>query len=119
MFLLSGVRSEILVRFNEVGRLRVFYIVVFLLVIMVNKKHIMLDLDDPRVGKIADVISNKTAKKIVGYLADNEVSEAEIVRDLKLPANTVNYNIKNLLEAGLIERTKKFFSDFQALRNRD
>ena len=68
----------------------------------------MLDLDDPRIAKIAEVISNKTAKKIVGYLADKEASEAEIVRDLKLPANTVNYNVKNLVEAGLIEKTKNF-----------
>src|SRR3989344_4608540 len=75
---------------------------------MTNNKHIMLDLDDPRIAKIAEVISNKTAKKIVGYLADKEASEAEIVRDLKLPANTVNYNVKNLVEAGLIEKTKNF-----------
>jgi len=32
---------------------------------MTNNKHIMLDLDDPRIAKIAEVISNKTAKKIV------------------------------------------------------
>ncbi len=69
----------------------------------------MLDLDDQRIANLADVISNKTSKKIIGYLADKEASETEIANALKLPANTVNYNIKKLLESGLIEKTKTYF----------
>src|SRR3989344_3378514 len=72
-------------------------------------KHIMLDLDDSRIADLADVISNKTSKKIISYLAENEASEAEIARDLKLPANTINYNIKKLVNVGLIESAKEHF----------
>ncbi|MEK6862126.1 MAG: helix-turn-helix domain-containing protein, partial [Nanoarchaeota archaeon] len=32
-----------------------------------------------------------------------------ISRDLKIPANTVNYNVKKLLKAGLIEKSKNYF----------
>ena len=74
-----------------------------------NKKYVMIDLTDERITTLADVISNKTSKRILDYLVDKEACEAEIVRDLNLPANTVNYNVKKLLEAGLIEKSKSFF----------
>ena len=68
----------------------------------------MIDLDDERTGKIAEVISNKTAKKILGSLAEKEMSEGDIVSELKIPANTVNYNMKKLEDAGLVEKAKGF-----------
>ena len=75
-----------------------------------TKSSINLDLDDPRIGKIADVISNKTTKKILSMLADSSdfgLSESEISNKLEIPANTVNYNVKKLEEVGLIEKTRK------------
>ncbi|OIO41217.1 hypothetical protein COU56_05085 [Candidatus Pacearchaeota archaeon CG10_big_fil_rev_8_21_14_0_10_31_9] len=72
------------------------------------KKYIMLELDDEKLKILSDVLSNKTAKKILEYLADKEASEGEISSELNLPANTVNYNIKNLIEAGLIETGKNW-----------
>jgi len=76
-----------------------------------SEKSINVDLDDPRIEKIADVISNKTAKKILGEISDvgkDGLSESEIVEKLKLPANTINYNINKLEESGLIEKSKGF-----------
>ncbi|MDO8508849.1 MAG: helix-turn-helix domain-containing protein [Nanoarchaeota archaeon] len=69
---------------------------------------IMVDLDDPRTEKIADVISNKTSKKILSLLAEGELSESEIANKLEIPLNTVGYNIKKLEEVGLIEKVKGF-----------
>ncbi|MEA3329131.1 MAG: helix-turn-helix domain-containing protein [Nanoarchaeota archaeon] len=69
----------------------------------------MISLDDERIASLADAISNKTCKKILEYLVDNEACETEIVRDLKMKANTVNYNVKKLLKAGLIECSREFF----------
>jgi len=69
---------------------------------------IMVDLDDPRTEKIADVISNKTSKKILGLLAEKELSESEIANSLGMPLNTVGYNIDKLEEVGLIEKVKGF-----------
>lgn len=68
----------------------------------------MIDLEDPRAEKIADVISNKTAKKILSVLSEKELSETEISSQLKIPMNTVNYNIKKLESAGFIEKTKDY-----------
>lgn len=69
---------------------------------------IMVDLDDSRIDKIADVISNKTVKKILGLLAEKELSETEIANSLSIPLNTVGYNIHKLEEVGLIEKVKGF-----------
>ena len=69
---------------------------------------IMIDLEDPMTEKIADVISNKTAKRILGLLAESELSESDLANSLGLPLNTVEYNIKKLEDVGLIEKVKGF-----------
>lgn len=69
----------------------------------------MIDLDDARSEAIAEVLSNKTSKKVLGALAEGEKSASDIASSLKLPLNTVGYNLKKLVDAGLIERSKGFF----------
>lgn len=73
------------------------------------EKNIMISIDDEKADKIADILSNKTAKKILSYLAEKEASEGDIAKELKLPPNTVNYNIKKLIDSGLIESSKTWF----------
>jgi len=75
---------------------------------MGTKKEINVDIDDPRAGKIAEVLRNKTCKKILGVLAEEELTESEIAERLNMPLNTVGYNVKKLREAGLIEPVKGF-----------
>lgn len=72
-------------------------------------KYIMLNLDDEKIKKVADVISNETSKKILNLLAEKELSEKEIADSLKLPVNTIEYNLKKLIEVGLVDKTKDFF----------
>lgn len=74
-----------------------------------TKSSILIDLDDPRTARIADAISNKTSKRILASLAEQELSETELSKNLVLPANTINYNIKRLEESGLIEKTSGYF----------
>lgn len=74
-----------------------------------TKSSIMIDLADERSGKIAEVLSNKTSKRILQSLAEGEKCGSELASGLKLPLNTVSYNLKKLTEAGLIEKSKKFF----------
>ena len=76
---------------------------------MADKKYVVVSLDDAKLGVLADVLSNKTSKKILEYLAEKEASESEIANDLGFPANTVGYNIDKLLKAGLIEKSKNYF----------
>lgn len=75
---------------------------------MTNHK-LMLDLDDPRTAGIAEVLSNKTCKKILSILAEKEQSTNEIAGLLKLPLTTVDYNIQKLMKVELIEETSGVF----------
>lgn len=70
----------------------------------------MVDLDDPKAKAIAEVIGNKTCKKILDFLAENESTVSEVSLKLKIPINTVDYNIKKLLKAGLIEKSSFWWS---------
>jgi len=74
-----------------------------------NEKYINFDINDPRASSIAEVMSNKTSKKILSYIAEKEMSESDISSELGLPLNTVGYNIDKLLKAGLIEKSGNFF----------
>ncbi len=77
---------------------------------MADDKFIMMNLDDERSKKVAEILKSETCKKILDYLAENkEKSEEDISKDLKMPLNTVEYNLKKLVEAGLVEKSKNFF----------
>jgi len=70
----------------------------------------MIDISDERSKKIAEVIGNKTCKRIIDYLSEiKEASEKDIADKLTIPINTIEYNLNKLIESGLIEKTKNFF----------
>jgi DNA-binding transcriptional ArsR family regulator len=78
--------------------------------IMEGKKYLLLSLEDEGAKKLAGVLGNKSCKKIIDYLAETkEASEKDIAQAVDAPINTVEYNLKKLLESGLVEKTKSFF----------
>ena len=75
-----------------------------------NDKFIMMNLDDERSKKVAEVMKSEACKRILDYLAEiKEASETDISKNLNMPLNTVGYNLKKLLDSGLVEKTKNFF----------
>lgn len=74
------------------------------------KKFIIADLNDEKSKDIAAVLGNKTSRKILDYLAENDATETQIAGALNLPASTVNYNIQRLLKANLIEAKDFYWS---------
>ena len=77
---------------------------------MTENKYIIISMDDPKTKHLADVLGNKTSKKIIDYLAEHsEASEKDIVDALRIPASTVEYNIGKLLKSGFVEKKKNFF----------
>jgi len=72
-------------------------------------KNIMISIDDERAKDIADVLGSKTSKNILNLLAEKELSEQDIAQTLRVPINTIEYNLKKLIKAGLIEHSKSFF----------
>lgn len=77
---------------------------------MDGEHFILVSLDDPKSKLIADVFASKTCKKIVFYLTETkEASEKDISDSLKMPINTVEYNLKKLVESGFVQKKKNFF----------
>ncbi len=77
---------------------------------MPNDNYILISLDDEKSKSIAEVLSSKTSKKIINYLAETkEASQKDLSDALKIPMNTMEYNIKKLLASGFIQKRKNFF----------
>ncbi len=74
-----------------------------------NRKYVMVSLEDARTKKLADVLGSKTCKKIIDLLAEKEASKSEIAKALRIPLSTVEYNVNKLVEAGLVEKSKDYF----------
>lgn len=77
---------------------------------MVDEKFMLLSLEDPKMKSLSDVLGNKTCKKIIDYLAEHEeASQKDLSDALNVPINTIEYNIKKLVESGLVQKRKNFF----------
>ena len=74
-----------------------------------TEKYISVNMNDEKITQIAEILSNKTCKKILDYLAEKEASEGDISRDLNIPINTIEYNLNKLIDAGLVQASKNFF----------
>lgn len=72
-------------------------------------KSISIDLGDPRTGKVAEALSNKTCVKILDLLASQELTASDIAVKLGIPLNTTGYNLDKLIAAGLVEKSSNFF----------
>lgn len=75
-----------------------------------DDNFILVSLNDEKSKSIAEVIGSKTCKKIINYLAEiKEASQKDLSTELKIPLNTIEYNIKKLLNSGFIQKAKNFF----------
>lgn len=72
--------------------------------------EIIISLNDARSKYISEVLGNKSCKRILGYLSENEATVSDLSRELKIPINTADYNIKKLIKAGLIEKANYWWS---------
>jgi len=68
----------------------------------VNKNFLLVSLEENKAKKIAEVINNDTARKIIDHLAKKDATESELSTELKIPISTVHYNLKQLQDAGLV-----------------
>lgn len=75
-----------------------------------TKKYMLFSLEDPRTKSIAEILGNKTSSKIINFLTEKEeASQKDISDALRIPMNTVEYNIKKMARAGVVEESKNFF----------
>jgi len=77
---------------------------------MVKDTSIMVNLGDEKAKQISEVIGSKSCNRILNLLADKDFTVSEISRKLKMPMNTVDYNVKKLVKADLIEKASHWWS---------
>ncbi len=72
-----------------------------------KETFILVSLEEEKAKKLAEVLSNDTARKILDLLAQGESSASEISKRLNIPLPTVLYNLNSLVKSSLVE-TKEF-----------
>ncbi|MBN2454844.1 winged helix-turn-helix transcriptional regulator [Candidatus Woesearchaeota archaeon] len=72
---------------------------------------LLLSLEEDKAKKLSNVIGSDTCRKILDYLAKKEATETEISKELQLPLSTVHYNLKQLVDAGLVKAEEFHYSE--------
>ena len=77
---------------------------------MPNKNFLLLSLEDTKIKKVSNVISNESCRKILDYLSNKEATESELAEKLNIPISTVHYNLLQLMETELISADEYHYS---------
>ncbi len=77
---------------------------------MAKKNFILLSMEDNKIKKISNVISNESCRKILDYLANKEATESELALKLGIPISTVHYNLQQLMETELVSADEFHYS---------
>src|SRR3989338_9327169 len=77
---------------------------------MAKKNFLLLSMEDSKIKKISNVISNESCRKLLDFLSEKEATESEISEKLNIPISTVHYNLQQLVEAGLVSADEFHYS---------
>ncbi len=78
---------------------------------MTKENFLLLSMEDTKIKKISNVISNDSCRRILDYLATKESTESELAEKLQIPISTVHYNIQQLMKTGLIDSKEFHYSE--------
>jgi DNA-binding transcriptional ArsR family regulator len=79
---------------------------------MKKEPFLLVSLEENESEKLAQVISNKTSRKILDHLSKEEsATESDISKKLSIPISTVHYNIQALMKANLLEAEEFHYSE--------
>ncbi|MBN1175289.1 winged helix-turn-helix transcriptional regulator [Candidatus Woesearchaeota archaeon] len=74
-----------------------------------NDQVNIIELNDA--SSLAKIISSKTAQEIIKFIGDNEKCTATDIKEkLNLPASTVHYNLKALIDSKIIDDSEFSYS---------
>jgi DNA-binding transcriptional ArsR family regulator len=77
---------------------------------MAKESFVLVSLKEDKARKLAKVLHNESCRKILDYLTSKESTETELAKKLNIPISTVHYNLKHLLDAGLITAEEFHYS---------
>lgn len=76
-----------------------------------DNTFLLLSLEEDKAKKLANVISSEACRRILDFLAQKEATETEVAKGLNIPISTAHYNLKQLLEAGLVKADEFHYSE--------
>lgn len=79
---------------------------------MASKNFLLVSLEESKAKQLAQIVSNDMCRKILDHLStkDGHATEMEISRDLAIPISTVHYNLKQLLQSGIVKADEFHYS---------
>jgi len=75
-----------------------------------EETFLLISLEEEKAKKLAQVISNETCRKILDGMTKGSLTETQISQNLNIPMPTVHYNLKQLVEAGLVQSEEFHYS---------
>jgi DNA-binding transcriptional ArsR family regulator len=78
---------------------------------MAESTYIMANLNDEQAEILGKIIANKTSRKILNLLSKEDLTESDIAKKLNKSISTIDYNLKKLLKAKLIQTKDYFWSE--------
>ena len=78
---------------------------------MTKEKFVLVSLNEDKAKQLAQVIANESCRKILDYLAEKEATETELAEKLMIPISTVHYNLKHLMDGGLVTVDEFHYSE--------
>jgi DNA-binding transcriptional ArsR family regulator len=78
---------------------------------MSHEKFVLVSLQEDKAKKLAQVITNDSCRKILDYLSEKSATESQLAKLLGLPISTVHYNLKQLLDGGLVTADEFHYSE--------
>lgn len=74
------------------------------------EKNVLISLGDARMKDIAEVLGSKSCVRILDLLGEEDLTVSELSSRLKMKLGTVDYNVKKLVDAGLVESVDHWWS---------
>ncbi|MFH0808747.1 MAG: helix-turn-helix domain-containing protein [archaeon] len=74
------------------------------------RKEVLISIGDSRMKEVAEVLGSDSCLRILDLLAVEDLAVSDIARKLSMKLNTVDYNVKKLVMAGLIEKSGHWWS---------
>lgn len=79
---------------------------------MTKQSFLLVSLKENKARELAQVISNESCRKILDFLAEKEdATETELSQKLGIPISTVHYNLKHLVDGGLVSVEEFHYSE--------
>ena len=80
---------------------------------MASKNFLLVSLEESKAKQLAQIVSSDVCRKILDHLSvkDSHATEVEISRELSIPLSTVHYNLKQLLQSGIVKAEEFHYSE--------